>query len=137
MWLRHNDAAASLIEDGAVIVYNRIAGPQCINQLFAIYPDGRIWGNDGVNEIEHQITPDEVEQLLARIAGEYSWFSSEIFDNFRSNPCRQCFGHYVSIVYEGQEKIVKAKDGDSNTPPKFLLAVSVITPLIPEFNPAP
>jgi simple sugar transport system permease protein len=131
------DAAASLMEDGAVIVYNRIAGPQCINQLFAIYPDGRIWGNDGVNEIEHQISPDEVEQLLARIAGEYSWFSSEIFDNFRSNPCRQCFGHYVSIVYEGQEKTVKAKDGDSNTPPKFLLAVSVITPLIPEFNPAP
>ena len=49
------EEAANLIKDGAVIVYHRTAGPQCVDELFAIYPDGRITGNDGVNKVEKQI----------------------------------------------------------------------------------
>jgi simple sugar transport system permease protein len=131
------EEAANLMNDGAVIIYNRIGGPSCINQLIAIYPDGRISGSDGVNKVEDQITAGEVNQLLSTISGEHGWFSGEVFDNFRANLCRQCFGHYVSIAYEEQTKTVKANDGDSHTPPKFLLTNSAITPLMPEFNPAP
>jgi hypothetical protein len=131
------EEAANLMNDGAVIIYNRIGGPSCINQLIAIYPDGRISGSDGVNKVEDQITAGEVNQLLSTISGEHGWFSGEVFDNFRANLCRQCFGHYVSIAYEEQTKTVKANDGDSHTPPKFLLTISAITPLMPEFNPAP
>ena len=44
------DEAADLIKDGAVIVYHRTAGPLCVDELFAIYPDGRITGTDGVEQ---------------------------------------------------------------------------------------
>lgn len=131
------EEAVRLLEDGAVIVYNRIGGPSCINHLLAIYADGRVSGSDGVTEVENQMTADEVDQLLSTIAGEYGWFSDEVFDNYRANLCRQCFGHFVSIAYEGEVKTVKANDGDSHTPPKFLLTISALAPLLPVFSPAP
>jgi hypothetical protein len=36
------DQAAALVDDGAVIVYERNGGPECIDELYAIHPDGRI-----------------------------------------------------------------------------------------------
>jgi ABC-type xylose transport system permease subunit len=39
------EQAASLISDGAVIAYERNGGPRCIDELYAIYPDGRIVGD--------------------------------------------------------------------------------------------
>ena len=47
--------AESLIQEGAVIVYHRTAGPQCVDQLYAIFPDGRVTGSDGVNPVEKQV----------------------------------------------------------------------------------
>ncbi len=89
------EEAANLIKDGAVIVYNRTAGPLCVDELFAIYPDGRVLGNDGVNKVEKQVDPAEVEQTLAKISGEYKWFTDAIYGRYLT-PCRQCFAHYVS-----------------------------------------
>lgn len=128
------DEAESLIADGAVIVYNRTAGPLCVDELFAIYPDGRIIGNDGVNQVETQASPGEVEQTLATINVDYLWFTDEIYDTYH-NPCRQCFAHYIVIADDGQEKAVTAVDGGTDMPPGYGLTLSVIRPLLPEFNP--
>jgi galactofuranose transport system permease protein len=128
--------AASLIEDGAVIVYNRTAGPRCVDELFAIYPDGRVLGDDGVNKVEKQVDPAEVEQTLAKISGEYKWFTNAIYGRYLT-PCRQCFAHYISISYEGQEKTVSQVDGTASMPAGYTLTLAVIRPLLPEMNPAP
>ena len=128
--------AANLIQDGAAIVYNRTAGPLCVDELFAIYPDGRVLGNDGLNSVEKQITPAEVEQMLAKISGEYKWFTDAIYGRYLT-PCRQCFAHYVSISYEGQEKTVSQVDGTASMPQGYTLTLAVIRSVIPEINPAP
>jgi hypothetical protein len=130
------EEAANLIKDGAVIVYNRTAGPLCVDELFAIYPDGRVVGNDGVTVIEKQVDPAEVEEILAKISGEYKWFTGAIYGRYLT-PCRQCFAHNVSISYQGQEKTVSQVDGTASMPLGYTLTLAGIRPLLPEMNPAP
>ncbi|HEX5808332.1 MAG TPA: hypothetical protein VFY25_06670 [Anaerolineales bacterium] len=128
--------AARLIEDGAVIVYNRTAGPLCVDELYAIYPDGRVAGNDGLNTVERQVEPAEVESLLSVISVDHLWFTNEIYSTYL-NPCRQCFAHYINISYEGQQKAVTGVDGTTAMPPGYAFALAEIRPLLPDFNLAP
>lgn len=130
------DEAASLIADGAVIAYQRLSGPNCIDELFAIYPDGRVWGDNGESEVESKVAPADVEQLLSTISDEYEWFTDEIFDTYLT-PCRQCFVHYVLVAYEGQEKGATATDGTTAMPSEYGFTLSVISPLLPEISPVP
>ena len=128
------DEAAAMIADGAVLVYNRTAGPQCVDELYALYPDGHVVGNDGVKEFESQITPSEVDLLLSTIATDYEWFTSEIYDTYH-NPCRQCFTHYIIISYDGKEKAVTGVDGGTDMPPGYGFTLSVIRPILPVIQP--
>ncbi|MGB2908996.1 MAG: hypothetical protein WBB55_00300, partial [Anaerolineales bacterium] len=129
------EEAASLIADGAAIAYNRTAGPQCVDELFAIYPDGRIIGNDGVNKVEKQLPPVDVELLLATISEDYGWFTDDIYSTYH-NPCRQCFTHYIIASYDGQQKAVTAVDGGTDMPPGYGLTLAIIRSSLPEINPA-
>jgi hypothetical protein len=124
--------AARLIKDGAAIVYNRTAGPLCVDELYAIYPDGRVLGNNGVNDVERQVDPAEVENLLTVISVDHQWFTNEIYSTYL-NPCRQCFAHYISISYNGQEKAVTGVDGTTAMPPGYAFALAEIRPLLPNF----
>src|SRR5690606_1966252 len=45
----HEAELESLIAGGAVMAYQRVAGPDCVDELYAIYPDGRITGTNGVD----------------------------------------------------------------------------------------
>jgi ribose/xylose/arabinose/galactoside ABC-type transport system permease subunit len=128
--------AASLIQGGAVIVYHRTAGPQCVDQLFAIYPDGRVTASDGTNTVEKQVEPAKVDQLLTVISVDHQWFTDEIYSTYL-NPCRQCFAHYIDISFDGQQKAVTGVDGTTAMPPGYAFALAEIRPLLPEFNPAP
>lgn len=126
--------AADLVKGGAVIVYHRTAGPECVDQLFAIYPDGHITGTDGVNEVEKQIDAAEVESLLTAISVDHQWFTNEIYSTYL-NPCRQCFAHYIDISYEGQQKAVTGVDGTTAMPPGYAFALAEIRPLLPDLQP--
>jgi galactofuranose transport system permease protein len=126
--------ATALVQSGAVIVYQRTAGPQCVDELFAIYPDGRITGTDGIKQVEKQIEPMEVDHLLVAISVDHKWFTNEIFSTYL-NPCRQCFAHYIDISYEGQQKAVTGVDGTTALPPGYAFALAEIRPLLPELNP--
>jgi hypothetical protein len=128
--------ASSLVEGGAVIVYNRAAGPDCVDELYAIYPDGRVTGTDGVNTVEKQVSSDEVDELLIAISVDHGWFTNEIYSTYL-NPCRQCFAHYIDISYEGQQKAVTGVDGTTAMPPGYAFALAEIRPLLPEINPVP
>jgi hypothetical protein len=130
----HEADAERLIREGAVIVYNRTAGPECIDELFAIYPDGRITGTDGRSDISKQISPEEVENLLTAISVEHKWFTDAIYSTYL-NPCRQCFAHYIIVSYNGQEKSATGVDGTTAMPPDYAFALATIRPLLPSFNP--
>jgi simple sugar transport system permease protein len=126
--------AETLVQEGAAIVYHRTAGPQCVDELFAIYPDGRITGSNGVTEIEKQVPPEEVENLLAAISVDHKWFTDEIYSTYL-NPCRQCFAHYILVSFEGQVKSATGVDGTTAMPPDYAFALASIRPLLPGFNP--
>jgi simple sugar transport system permease protein len=126
------DQAASLVEDGAVLTYERNGGSNCIDELYAVYADGRIVGNDGTDVIEKQVTPAEVDQLLAAIDAR-GWFTDEMYDTWHT-PCGQCFGYYITVRYEGQEKTVKAVDGGTDAPADYWQVVSLINGSIPKFT---
>ena len=128
------EEAASLIADGAAIAYQRLSGPNCVDELYAIYPDGRVTGDNGESKAEAQVSASDVVQVLATISNEYGWFTDEIFDTYLT-PCRQCFVHYVLVSYDGQEKGATATDGTTAMPSEYGFTLSVITPLLPELNP--
>jgi simple sugar transport system permease protein len=128
--------AARLIQEGAVIVYNRTAGPLCVDELYAIYPDGRVTGTDGVKTVEKQVEPAEVENLLTAISVDHKWFTNEIYSTYL-NPCRQCFAHYISITYDGQEKAVTGVDGTTAMPPGYAFALAEVRPLLPDLDAEP
>jgi simple sugar transport system permease protein len=130
------DEAASLIDAGAVIVYHRLAGPNCIDEMYAIYPDGRVTGDNGESQVEGMVNPEEVERLLTTITVDYEWFGNEIRDTYHV-PCRQCFAHYILVSHNGQEKGTTAADGGVAMPPTYGFSLAVIRPLLPEFSPAP
>jgi galactofuranose transport system permease protein len=130
------EESARLIEDGAVIVYNRTAGPMCVDELFAIYPDGRVIGNNNIVDIEKQVSPVEVKQLVASISGDFQWFTGEIYSTYH-NPCRQCYVHNIIVTDQGNEKAVTAVDGGTSMPPGYGSALAAIRPLLPEMSPAP
>ena len=50
---------------GAVIVYQRNGGSGCVDELYAIYPDGRIVGDDGTQTVAKQASPEDVTALVA------------------------------------------------------------------------
>lgn len=127
------EEAASLIKDGALIAYQRIAGPRCVDQMYAIYPDGQVTGTDGKNNVKKQVTPAEVEQLLTVITVDHKWFTPEIFDTYLT-PCGQCFAHYILVSYKGQEKGATGTDGTTAIPPDFLFALAQIRPFLPEIT---
>jgi ribose/xylose/arabinose/galactoside ABC-type transport system permease subunit len=118
------DEAATLVDGGAVIAYERKGGENCIHELHAIYPDGGIVFDDGSDKVEVQVSPDEVGELLSRISGK-GWFTDELYDTWHT-PCRQCYSYYITVVYQGQEKTVKAVDGGTDAPAEYWQVVAAI-----------
>jgi ribose/xylose/arabinose/galactoside ABC-type transport system permease subunit len=125
------DQAASLVKAGAVVAYERNGGPGCIDELYAIYPDGRIVGDDGAQKTENQVEPAQVEKLLSNI-NDRGWFTDEMYDTWHT-PCGQCFAYHLTVAYQGQEKTVQAVDGGTDAPANYWQVVSAINGIIPKF----
>jgi len=47
-----------------VIVYEAQRGANCVDELYAIYPDGRITAEEGANR-SRSSGPDEIKKLLS------------------------------------------------------------------------
>ena len=126
--------AASLLENGAALVYHRTAGPDCVDELYAIYPDGRVTATTGGQTVEKQVPAEDVEALLVAISVDHGWFTAEIYSTYL-NPCRQCYAHFIDISYDGQQKAVTGVDGTTAMPPGYAFALAEIRPLLPALNP--
>jgi simple sugar transport system permease protein len=129
------DQAANLMKEGAVIAYERNGGPNCIDELYAIYPDGRIVGDDGINKVEKQMDLADMDQLLMGIS-DYGWFTDEMYNTWHT-PCGQCYGYYLTVSYQGQEKTVKGVDGGTDAPADYWQVISLVKGVVPKFTPAP
>ena len=126
------DKVDEFVADGAIIVYERNGGSTCIDEIYAIYPDGLIIGDNGKEIIEKQITVAEVDLLMAGIV-DYGWFTDELYDTWHI-PCGQCYGYYLTVVKDGQEKTVKGVDGGTDAPVLFWQALSLVKAIVPQFN---
>jgi ribose/xylose/arabinose/galactoside ABC-type transport system permease subunit len=129
------DQAAALIKDGAVITYERNGGANCIDELYGVYPDGRIVADNGAQKIERQITPDEVEKLLLFI-NNLGWFTDNMYSTSHL-PCKVCYTYFTSVAYKGQEKTVQAVDGGTDVPAEYWLMTGQFSTLLPKFASAP
>jgi hypothetical protein len=129
------DQAAGLISGGAVVVYERNGGPDCIEELYGIFPDGRIVGDDGARTIDEVVPAAEVDQLIVAIANR-GWFTDTMYDTWHA-PCGQCFAYHLTVTRDGQQKTVQAVDGGTDAPADYWQVVSLINGVIPHFPAAP
>ena len=123
------DAAQEGVADGAVVVYERIGGSDCIDEVWNIYPDGRIVGENGRTTLEEKLTPEEVSVLLAFIDEE------GFFDlwNTEHTACRNCFTYYITVSSNDQVLTIKAVDGGTDTPGAYWQVWAEIKKLISDF----
>ena len=128
---RQEEAARLMQEPGAVLTYEKNGGPNCIDELYVIYSDGRIVGDNGTTKIEKQITPEEVQVILAAING-LGWFTDEMYDTWHAR-CGQCYGYYITISFNGQAKTVKGVDGGTDAPTTYWDCAALIIADIPKF----
>ena len=126
------DQVETLMAEGAIIVYERNGGGNCIDELFSIDPVGLIVGDNGATQIEKQITPAEVEQLVAAIEA-FGWFTDEMYSTSHV-PCGQCYTYFLTVYAKGVEKTVKAVDGGTDAPADYWQVVSTINGVIPKFG---
>jgi simple sugar transport system permease protein len=129
------DQAASLMEGGAVIAYERNGGANCIDELYAVYSDGRISGDDGTQKIEKQVTPEEVDKLLGFISN-LGWFTDNMYTASHV-PCGVCYTYFTSVAYKGQSKTISCVDGGTDCPSEYWLMTGQFSTILPKFAPAP
>lgn len=129
------DQAASLMKSGALIAYERNGGPECIDELYGIFPDGKITRDNGVEIVEKQVVPADVMKLLEDISAK-GWFTDEMYSTSHV-PCGQCYTYFINVYYKGEEKIVQAVDGGTDAPANYWQVVSIINGVLQVFNAAP
>jgi simple sugar transport system permease protein len=124
--------AADLAKAGAVVVYERNGGGACVDELYAIYPDGRMTGDDGTQTVSKQVTPDEVTALVAAI-GQLGWFTDDMYSTSHQ-PCAQCYTYFTEVTRDGTAKNVQAVDGGTDAPPNYWLVSGKLAEILPKFG---
>jgi ribose/xylose/arabinose/galactoside ABC-type transport system permease subunit len=129
------EKAAELLSSGAVIAYERNGGKNCIDELYGVYPDGRIVGDNGAQQIEHQVTPAEVDNILTFISDQ-GFFTDNMYTTWHL-PCSVCYTYYTTVVHNGQSKTVSCVDGGTDCPSEYWLMTGRFSTFMPMFAPAP
>jgi simple sugar transport system permease protein len=129
------EEAAAMQADGAVIVFQKSGGSSCADQLFGIYPDGRVVGDDGTQQLEAQVEPDVVSALVANLDG-LGWFTDDVYTTWHK-PCGECYTYSVSVTSGDETKTVGAVDGGTDAPARYWLVTSRISAILPDPGEAP
>ena len=79
-----------------MITYERNGGALCVDELYAIYPDGRIVADNGTQTVEKKASPADVEALLGSI-NDLGWFTDNMYSTSEIQ-CGQCFTYYTAVL---------------------------------------
>jgi simple sugar transport system permease protein len=129
------DQASELVKGGAVIVYERNGGVNCVDELYAIYPDGKITGDNGTQKVEGQMTTADLDKLLQSI-NNLKWFTDNMYSTSHT-PCSACFTYFTSVTYMSQEKTVQAVDGGTDAPSNYWQMTGILSQYLPKFPAIP
>jgi simple sugar transport system permease protein len=122
------DQAAQLMTGGAALAFERNGGTNCIDELYAIYPDGKIVSDYVDRTAQSQIASSDVATLL-KLISDKGWFT----DNFYSTshqPCGACYTYYMSVSFNGTTKTVEAVDGGADTPSDYWVITGKLSAIL-------
>ena len=114
---------------GAVIVYERSGGTNCVDEVWQIYPDGRIIGNNGRAQATGSMTAEEASAMLADIQA-LGFFK---LPSTKHTACRECFTYHITVKSGDQVKTVAAVDGGTDTPTDYWQIYAKIKKVLPAF----
>jgi len=127
-----DDKHSSFIKGGAVVVYEKKGGIDCVDEIIVLYPEGRIIIDSGGRKQKEQVTTEEVDQLLERI-NEIGWFKDYMFSVWMDNICPVCHGYLVTVFYRGRVKAITDAD-DIEGPANYWQVVESILSIIPGYS---
>ncbi len=117
--------AQVLASGGAVIVYERNGGTSCVDELYAIYADGKVVSDYGANNTkETKITTDQVTTLLQQIT-DLGFFTPDFYSTHHT-PCGACYHYSTTVTDNGPPKTVEAVDGGTDAPSNYWLMTSYL-----------
>jgi len=112
------DQAKALVQGDAVIVYERNGGSKCVEELYAIYADGRVLSDlsDG-NPKTTNVTAEKVTNVITLITNE-GWFTTAFYTTHHT-PCTACYQYSLTVKANGVTKTVDAVDGGTDAPAAY------------------
>ena len=113
-----SDQQKTLTAGGAVIVYERNGGTSCIDELYAVYSDGKVTKDYGKGNVKtEQLGADTVTQLLGDI-DKAGFFSPELIATMHQ-PCAACYTYNLTVTNNGKTQYHEAVDGTTDTSDQF------------------
>jgi simple sugar transport system permease protein len=123
------DQAKALSDGGAVIVFERNGGTSCVDELYAIYADGRVVSDFGDgNPKKSNITVGQVNTLLKQIS-DYGFFTDKFYTTSHT-PCSVCYRYSTTVTEGGQTKTVGAVDGGADAPSEYWYMTGNLAPIL-------
>ena len=112
------DAAAALVKAGAVITYERNGGSGCVDELYAIYPDGRITADNGAQTVEKAAAAADVGRSSTASSG---WLVHGQHVHDLPHAVRPCFLLHTGDSPGPDEGRQGAVDGGTDAPAEYWL----------------
>jgi simple sugar transport system permease protein len=122
-------ARQALVDDKAVVVYERNGGNSCVEELYGIYADGKVTSDLGDNNVKKlQSTPAQVSALLKQVS-DLGFFTPNFYTTHHT-PCGACFDYSTTVTYQGVTKTVEAVDGGTDAPANYWQMTADLAPVL-------
>jgi galactofuranose transport system permease protein len=123
------DQNGSLVASNAIIVYERNGGNSCVDELYAIYADGKVVTDLGAGNVKNsQITTDQVNALVKQIK-DLGFFNPDFLTTSHT-PCAACYRYSMTVVDGGTTKTVGAVDGGIDAPSNYWVMTAHLSQIL-------
>jgi ribose/xylose/arabinose/galactoside ABC-type transport system permease subunit len=122
------DQVKSQVSAGAVIVEERNGGNGCVDELYAIYADGKIVTDLSGKTTNSTMPAGDVATLIKAIK-DYGWFTDNMYTTTHT-PCGACYTYSITIVDGTNNKSVGAVDGGTDAPSNYWLITGKLSAIL-------